>query len=52
MLQMLPTALAQIKVGTTSENLQNTIWKMVYSLYHVREITRKVYNNTINSIKV
>ena len=42
MLKRLPIALAQIKVGNTSENLLNNIWKMVYYLNQVREITRSV----------
>ena len=50
MLQRLPVALAQVKVGNTSKNLLNEIRQIMYSLYRVKEITRKVYNNIINSI--
>ena len=32
MLQRLPTALAQVKPGNTSENLLNEIRKIIYSL--------------------
>ena len=52
MLQRLPIALAQVKAGNTSENLLNKIRQIIYSLYRAKEITRKVYNNIINSIKV
>ena len=50
MLQRLPIALAQVKAGNNSENLLNEIRQIVYSLYHSKEITEKVYNNKINSI--
>ena len=52
MLQRLPIALAQIKAGNNSESLLNGIRQIVYSLYQSKEITRKVYNNIIKSIKV
>ena len=53
MLQRLPTALAQIKAGNNSENLLKEIRQTVHSLYHQsKEITKKVYNNIIKSIKV
>ena len=52
MLKRLPIALAQIKAGNNSENLLNEIRQIVYSLYRSKEITKKVYNNIINSIKV
>ena len=52
MLQRLPIALAQIKVRNNSENLLNEIRDIVYSSYQSKEITKKVYNNIIKSIKV
>ena len=52
MLKRLPVALAQIKAGNNSESLLNGIRQIVYSLYRSKEITKKVYNNIINSIKV
>ena len=52
MLKRLPIALAQVKAGNNSESLLNEIRQIVYSLYRSKEITKKVYNNTINSIKV
>ena len=52
MLKRLPIALAQIKAGNNSESLLNEIRQIVYSLYRSKEITKKVYSNVINSIKV
>ena len=52
MLKRLPIAYAQIKAGNNSESLLNEIRQIVYSLYRSKEITKKVYNNIINSIKV
>ena len=49
--QRLPIALAQIKAGNTSENLLNEIRQIIYSLYRVKEITRKAQNNIKDSIK-
>ena len=46
--QRLPIALAQVKAGNTSENLLNKIRKIIYSLYRLKEITKKVYNNIMN----
>ena len=51
MLQRLPIALAQVKAGNNSENLLNEIKQIVYSLSYSKEITKKVYNNIIKSIK-
>ena len=52
MLKRLPIALAQVKAGNNSESLLNEIRQIVYYLYGSKEITKKVYNNIINSIKV
>ena len=52
MLQRLPIALAQGKAGNNSESLLNEIRQIVYSLYRSKEITKKVYNNIIKTIKV
>ena len=41
MLERLPTALAQVKAGNTSENLLNEIRQIIYSLYRAKEITKK-----------
>ena len=52
MLKRLPIALAQIKAGDNSESLFNEIKQIAYSLYRSKEITKKVYNNIIKSLKV
>ena len=41
MLQILPIALAQVKVGYTSKNLLNEIRQIIYSLYQEQEVTEK-----------
>ena len=45
-------SLAQVKAGKTSENLLNEIRQIIYLLYQEKEITKKVYNNKMNSIKL
>ena len=50
-LQRLPIALAQVKKGNTSENLLNEI-RQILDAYQAKEITRKVYKNIMNSIKL
>ena len=52
MLQILPIAFAQLKAGNNSENLLKKIRKIVYSLYQLKEVTIKVYNNIIKSIQM
>ena len=52
MLPRLPIALAQVNAGNTSEILLNEIQQIIYSMYQTKEITKKVYNNIMNSIKV
>ena len=52
MLKRLPIALAQISAGNNSESLLNEIRQIAYSLYRSKEITKKVYNNIIKSVKV
>ena len=50
-LQRLVIALAQVKAGNTSESLLNEIRQIIHSLYQSKQITKKVYNNTIKSIQ-
>ena len=45
-------ALAQVKVGNTSKNLLNEIRQIIYSLYQEKQLTKKLYNNVMNSIKL
>ena len=51
-LQRLPKTLAQIKADNSSQSLLNEIRQIVYSLYQSKEITKKVYNNILKSIKL
>ena len=48
MLQRLP----RVKAGSTFENLLIGIRPIIYSLYCAKKITKKVYNNIMNSIKL
>ena len=50
MIQRLPIALAQVKAGNNSENLLNEIRQIICSLYLLKEITKKVYNNLMKSL--
>ena len=50
MLQVLQTALAQVKAGNTSEKLLHEIRQIIYSLYQAKEITIWVYNNIMKLI--
>ena len=50
-LQRLPIALAQVKVGNTSENVIKGIRQIIYFLYQAKQIARKVYNTIMNSIE-
>ena len=52
MLQRLPIAFAQIKACNNSESLLNEIRQIIYSLYQSKEITKKLYNDIVKSIKV
>ena len=51
-LQRLPIDLAQVKADSTSENLLNEIIQNIYYLHRAKEITKKVYNHIMNSIKL
>ena len=51
MLQRLPIAFAQVKVGNNSESLLNEIRQTVYCWYQSKQITKKVFNNIIKSIQ-
>ena len=42
LLQRLPIALAQVKVGNASENLLTEIRQIIHSLYQSKQITKKV----------
>ena len=42
MLQRLPKALAQVKVGNTLENLLNEIHQIIYFLYCAKKLQKSV----------
>ena len=52
MFERLPKSFAQVKASNTFENLLNEIRKIKYSLHQEKEITKKVYNNIMISIKL
>ena len=52
MLQILLTALSQIKASNNSENLLNETIQIVYLLYQSRRITINVNNYIIKSIQI
>ena len=52
LLQRLPIVLSQVKAGNNSENLLNEIRQIVFSLYQLKEITKKVYYNIIKSMQL
>ena len=51
MLQRL-TALELVKAGNASGNILNEIRPVIYSWYSIEEITKKVYSDIMNSIKL
>ena len=52
MLQRWSIALAQVKAENTSENLLNKIHQTIYLLHQAKNITEKVYNDIMNSMKL
>ena len=52
MLKRSPIALVQVKSRNIFKNLLNEIPQLMYSFYQAREITKKVYNNIVSSIKL
>ena len=51
MLQRLPIALAKVKAGNNSEIFLNEIRQIIYSLYRSKQITKKLYNHIIESVR-
>ena len=51
MLQRLPIALAKVKAGNNSEIFLNEIRQIIYSLYRSKQITKKLYNHIIKSVR-
>ena len=52
MLLRLPIAFVEVNVGNTYENLLNEICQVMYPMFREKEITKKVYNNIMNSRKL
>ena len=52
MLRRFPIALPQVKAVNTSKNLLSEISRIIYSLYRKKELTKMVYNNMMNWIKL
>ena len=52
MLQKLPIAFEQVKLGNKSAKLLNDIRQIIYSLYWAKENTKNVYYNIMNSINI
>ena len=52
MYQRLPIAVAQLKSDNNSGSLLNEMRQTVYALYQSNEITKKVYNSIIKSIRI
>ena len=50
MLPRLPIAFTQMKAGNRSGNLLNKIRQNIYSLHQAKEITKTIYNSTMNII--
>ena len=49
--ERLPVTIAKVKAANTFENLLNQNCQIIYYLYWANEISKKVYNNIMNSIK-
>ena len=49
-IQRLLLDFAQAKAGNTPENVLDEIHWMIYVLYWASKITKKVYNNIVNSL--
>ena len=43
MLSRLPITLAQLKAGNNSEKLKNEIRQILYSLYRLKKLTKRLY---------
>ena len=52
MLPILKITILQLKASKTSKSLLNEICQIMYSLYQAKQITKKVYNNIMDSAKL
>ena len=51
MLQRPPIAFAQVKAGNNLGNLLNEIREIVYSLYQLKQVTKKICNHIMESVQ-
>ena len=52
MLRRLPIAFAQVKTSNAVENLVIEVRPIIHYSYWAKELTKKVYHNIMNSIKL
>ena len=52
MLQRISVALVQIEAANTSQSLLNEIGQIIYSLRRAKQLTKNIYNNIMNSVKL
>ena len=50
MFSRLPITLPQLKAGNSSEKIKSEIRQLLYSLYHSKKLSKKIYNGLINTI--
>lgn len=50
MLQRFPILLPQVEADNASKKLLNKIRQIVYLLYQTKQITKKEYNNLLNTV--
>ena len=50
MLSRLSISLAPVKAGNNSEKLKNETRQLLYSLYKSKKLSKRIYNNLINSV--
>ena len=52
MIHRLTITLEQVKAGNTSENLLKQIYQIIHFLYQAKKLTKNVYDNEMNSVKL
>ena len=49
MLSRLPISLAQLKAGNNSQELENEIRQLLYSLYRSKKLSKTIYKHLMNT---
>ena len=49
-LSRLPISLAQLKLGSISQNFKNEIRRLLYSLYRSKKLSKTIYKHLMNTI--